>query len=83
MTKQEIDSFSTFAVAKLGLDESDELSLDDVFDLWRIENPSSQEMSDSLASLRRGLADIAAGQVYSAREVIAELRGQLAAGPKS
>jgi hypothetical protein len=83
MTRQEIDSFSTFATAKLGLDESDELSLDDVFDLWRIENPSSQEMSESLASLRRGLADIAAGRVYSAREVIAELRGQFAAGPKS
>lgn len=39
MAPQEIDSFHHFATDKLGLDEADDLSLDDIFDLWRIENP--------------------------------------------
>ena len=83
MTRQEIDSFHQFATSHLEFDEIDELSLDEVFDLWRIANPSSSEMSESLASLRRGLADIEAGRVFSARAVIEELRGKLAVGPRS
>lgn len=83
MTRQEIDSFHQFATDQLGRDEAAELSLDDVFDLWRIANPSSKEMSESIASLRRGLADIEAGNVVSARAVIDELRGKLRSGPRS
>ena len=74
MTQQEIDSFHQFALDKLGLDEADELSLDDVYDIWRIEHPNSTELSESLASLRRGLADLEAGRVFPARAVIEELR---------
>lgn len=77
MTQQEIDSFHHFATGKLGHDEADDLSLDDIFDLWRIENPNSAELAESLASLRRGLADIESGRVFSARAVIEELRGKL------
>ena len=65
--------------SKLGLDEAGELSLDDVFDIWRIENPSSTELTESLASLRRGLADLEAGRVFPARAVIEELREKFAA----
>lgn len=83
MTQQEIDSFHQFAINKLGLDDADELLLDDVFDIWRIENPSSSELSESLASLRRGLADLEAGRVFPARAVIEELRGKLAAEQQS
>ncbi len=63
MTRQEIDSFHQFATSQLNFDEPDEPSRDEVFDLWRIANPSSTEMSESLASLRRGLADTEAGRV--------------------
>jgi hypothetical protein len=83
MTRQEIDSFHQFATSQLDFDEPDELSLDEVFDLWRIANPSSTEMSECVASMRRGMADIEAGRVFSARAVIAELRGKLAVGPRS
>lgn len=83
MTRQEIDSFHQFATNQLDFDELDELSLDEVFDLWRIANPSSTEMSESLVSLRRGLADIEAGRVFSARAVIEELRGKRGVGPRS
>lgn len=83
MTQQEIDSFHHFATDKLGLDEAEELSLDDIFDLWRIENPNSSELAESLASLRRGLADIEAGRVFTARAVIEELRRKLELGRRS
>ena len=74
MTQREIDSFHHFATDKLGINESDELSLDHIFDLWRIENPSSSELAESLDSLSRGLADIESGRVFAARAVIEELR---------
>ena len=83
MTRQEIESFHQFAANQLSHEESSEVSLDEVFDLWRIANPSSQEMAESLASLGRGLADIEAGHVFSARAVIDELRGKFATGPRS
>ena len=67
----------------MGLDEADELSPDDIFDLWRIENPTSTELAESLASLRRGLADIKVGRVFSVRAVIEELRGKLESGRQS
>ncbi len=83
MTLQEINSFHQFATNQLSHEEAADLSLDEVFDLWRIANPGSTEMAESLASLRRGLADIEAGHVFSARAVIDELRGKLTAGPRS
>ncbi len=76
MTLQEIESFHQFAANQLHHEESSEVSFDEVFDLWRIANPSSKEMAESLASLRRDLADIEAGNVFSARTVIDELRGK-------
>ena len=73
VTQEQIESFHLFATdrAKNG---GDNLTMDELYDLWRAENLPPEELAESLASLERGLADVAAGRVRSAGDVIAELR---------
>lgn len=49
-------------------------SVDEVLALWESENASAEEREDTLAAIRRGLADIEAGRVMPARKAVAELR---------
>lgn len=49
-------------------------TVDEVLARWEHENESEAEREETLAAIRRGLADIEAGRVVPAREAVAELR---------
>ena len=72
-TQQQLDSFHQFATDKLGNGGAD-LSVADLYNLWRIENPTPAEQADIHAAIAEGLEDIKAGRGRPADEVMRELR---------
>jgi predicted transcriptional regulator len=70
----ELAGFQQFAEAKLRLCEVQ--SLEELFDLWRIEHPSRDEQADVHEAIREGLKDIEAGRYRPADEVFAEIRAK-------
>lgn len=76
MTTGHVDdarAFRTFLEAKL-IGGEPAPSLDECLALWVYENATDDEREDTLAAIRRGLADVEAGRVVPAREAIADLR---------
>jgi hypothetical protein len=73
VTQEQIESFHQFATCRAKNGGAD-LTMDELYDLWRAENLPPEELAESLASLERGLADVAAGRVRPAQDVIDELR---------
>ena len=72
VTRKDLDSFHTYAVAKVSNGGTD-LTWSDLFDLWRMENPTDAERTEVHEIIRQGLEDIDAGLGRPAREVMAEL----------
>jgi hypothetical protein len=72
VTQQDLDSFHRFAQKKLQNGGAE--SIEELFDLWRIENPTPDDEAGIHAAIRQGLTDIKAGRGRSADEVNAELR---------
>jgi hypothetical protein len=70
----EFAGFQQFAEAKLHAGEVE--SLDELFDLWRMEHPASDEQDDIQQAIQEGLADLKAGRYRSADEVNAEIRAK-------
>ncbi len=66
-------AFRDFLDAKL-LNSVANLTLDDALGLWESENAPDVEQEETLAAIRRGLADVDAGRTRPAREAIAQLR---------
>lgn len=59
-TKQQIDSFYEFASSQI--DEGGaELSMDELYDLWRAKHPSPPELAESVAAVRAAHAEMEAG----------------------
>ena len=58
--EQDIDSFTQFARERLRGGGSD-VSIDELFDLWRIENPSDDETSENVAAINAALDDFRNG----------------------
>ena len=73
VTQQQIDSFHGFATEKLDNGGSN-LSIDELYELRRLENPTQEEQADVHASIRRGLADVEADRYAPAEEVMSRLR---------
>ncbi len=74
--EQELESFSQFAKARLraGLGSS----LDELFDLWRIENPSDTDYAENVAALAGAVNDFRRGdRGRLAGELSRELRKEL------
>jgi hypothetical protein len=59
-TAKELDSFNRFARTRLGSGEG-EPSLDELFDLWRIENPSDTDYAENVAALAGAIDDFRNG----------------------
>ena len=72
-TKEQIDSFHQFAVEQLG-NGGAELSLPELYNLWRVEHPAVSERQDIDAAIAEGLADVRSGRTQPAAEVSKELR---------
>ena len=73
VTEEQLDSFHRFAKKKLA-DNGSNLSWKELFQLWRLENPTPEEREEVAAAIRQGEADIAAGRGRPADEVNEELR---------
>lgn len=59
-TKQQIDSFYQFALEQID-DGAVELSIDDLYELWRIANPTDSEREETVAAVKAAYADFEAG----------------------
>jgi hypothetical protein len=67
-------AFQQFALQKVDAGEAD--SLDQLFDLWRLEHPTPDEQIEIHQAISQGLADIEAGRYRPAEEVMEELRAR-------
>jgi len=73
-TQQQIDSFHQFALKQVSNGGSG-LSLEQLFDLWQVQNPSAEELSESVAAVKSALRDMENGDTgRPVEDVIAELR---------
>lgn len=59
-TKAQIDSFYTFASHQI-TNGGATLSIDDLYELWRVENPLPEELTESVTAVNAALADMEAG----------------------
>ncbi len=71
---EELAGFHRFAEDKLRRGEAQ--SLEELFELWRIEHPTDDEEADVHEAIREGLKDIEAGRYRPAEEVFAEIRAK-------
>jgi hypothetical protein len=76
-TAQELESFTEFAKKHLGGRDPGP-SLEELFDLWRLENPTESDYAENLAALSGAIQDFKNGdRGRPAGEVSHELRGEL------
>lgn len=71
-THDQLAAFQQFAVQKVDAGEAE--TLEDLFDLWRVEHPTAEEQAEVHEAIRQGLADIKAGRGRPAEDVMAELQ---------
>ena len=60
-TEQELDSFTQFAKQRLSSSGDAELSLDELFDLWRAENPADEQYAEDVVAVRAAIKDFKNG----------------------
>jgi hypothetical protein len=72
VTLDQLEAFHRFAQQKL--QNGGAVSIEELFDLWRIEHPTPEEQEEIHAAIRQGLSDIRAGRGRPAKEVMDELR---------
>ena len=58
--KQELDSFTEFARERIS-DSGATVSLDELFDLWRSENPSDELRAENVAAVNAAIRDFKNG----------------------
>jgi hypothetical protein len=81
-TEEELDRFNEFARKQLS-SKGAGLSLDELFDLWRIENPSSEQYAENVASINTAIRDFRNGDRGSpAGEHSDQLRREFSSKPE-
>lgn len=71
-TKQQIDSFHQFALDQID-NGGAELSIDDLYQLWRATNPTANELAESVAAVKAAYADFQSGDTgQPARQALRE-----------
>jgi hypothetical protein len=73
ITKTELDRFHDFAVSLVSGAESDVTWLQ-LFELWRMENPSDAEYRENVAAIRESLEAMEAGRMRPLADFDAEFR---------
>ncbi len=61
VTKQQIENFRSFALKQMG-DGGCESTIDELYDRWRLEFPSDDELQEDVLALKASLRDIEAGE---------------------
>ena len=59
--EQDIASFTNFARQKIEAGERD-LTIDELFDQWRIENPSDEQHAENVAAMQASIDDFKRGE---------------------
>ena len=75
ITQDQLDSFHEFASEKLSSGGS-ALTWPELFDLWRIENPTADQQAEIYAALDESLEDIQAGRTQPVAKAMDELRAK-------
>ena len=76
-TKEQINNFSRFAVEQLNGGGAS-LSMDELYDLWRRQNPDPDAYAENVAAVNVAIQDYKAGdRGRPAGELTRELRGKL------
>ena len=70
--QEQLDSFNRFVCRNL--QHGTDLSLAELVQLWRLENPSDCEWAAVVAAIKMGERDIEAGNYRPAEEFIDEMR---------
>jgi len=73
VTKDELDRFHDFAVSVVSGAESDVTWLQ-LFELWRLENPSVAEFRENVTAIQESLDAMGAGRMRSFSSFDAEFR---------
>lgn len=73
ITQEQLDSFHQFASDRL-LSSGQEISWQELFYLWRLENPTAVEEADIYAALDESLSNIENGKAQPLDEAMQELR---------
>ena len=76
-TQEQLDSFYRFATQQLASSGS-EKSIDELYDLWRYENLTPEELKENVAAVQAAIDDMNAGDTgRDAALVEQELRDEL------
>jgi len=59
--EQDIASFTSYARQKIESGQRD-LSIDELFDQWRMENPSDEQYADNVAAIQSSIQDFKNGE---------------------
>lgn len=74
--EQELTSFTNFARQRIEAGQRD-LSIDELFDQWRAENPSDEQYAENVAAIQASIQDFKKNERGTiAREHSAQLRGE-------
>ena len=77
VTQQELDRFNQFALDRIDNGNGD-LTLEDLLDQWRIENPLPEQFAENVAAIQAAIDDMNHGDTgRDAGEVSKELRQEL------
>ena len=75
-TQEQLETFYQYATRQLDVTGND-LSMDELYDLWRLENLPAEELAQSVGAIREALTDMEAGdQGLSVDEHLARLRAK-------
>ena len=75
--EHDVDSFTSYARQKIESGERD-LSIDELFDQWRAENPSDEQNAENVAAIQASIQDYKHGERGTiAGDHSAELRREL------
>ena len=78
--EQELVSFTSYARQKIDSGQRD-LSIDELFDQWRAENPSDEQYTENVAAIRASIQDFQNGERGTiAGEHSAQLRREFGVG---
>ena len=75
MTKSQLDSFHQFATEKLNHGDPG-MSWSEMFDLWQLENPTTEEEAGIREALDESRDDIRNGRTRPADQALKELRAR-------
>jgi hypothetical protein len=76
-TQEELESFYRFAIEQLA-NGGTEKTIDELYDQWRYENLTLDDMAENVAAIQASIDDMNNGERgRDAREVVKELRSEL------